>query len=112
MRQHEEGQRREEHQQAQDDGEGDWQVALAVQTHTVIQVLADADDVLLRERVLRGAGDGGGGLTPVVILESKLGKKDITCSVYNMTVYRVTAEERQISKKSHVWQVKELLFSL
>lgn len=66
---HQERQRRQEHQQTQDHGQGQGEVTAAVQPHAVLQVLGDADDVLLREAVLRRAGDGRGGLAPVVILE-------------------------------------------
>lgn len=49
---HQEGQRRQEHQQAQDHGQGQGKVPAAVESHAVLQVLGDADDVLLREAVL------------------------------------------------------------
>lgn len=65
---HQEGQRRQEHEQAQDHGQGQGEVAAAVEPHAVLEVLGDANDVLLREAVLGCASDGRGGLAPVVIL--------------------------------------------
>lgn len=71
MGQRQEGERRQEHQQAQDHGQRQAQVAPAVEPHALLQVLGDADDVLLGEAVLRRAGDGRRGLAPVVILEAR-----------------------------------------
>lgn len=49
---HQEGQGRQKHQQAQDHSQGQGEVPAAVQPHTVLQVLGDANDILLREAVL------------------------------------------------------------
>lgn len=49
---HQEGQRRQKHQQAQDHSQGQGEVPTAVEPHAVLQVLGDANDILLREAVL------------------------------------------------------------
>lgn len=67
--QQQEGQWRQEHEQAQDHGQGQGEVTAAVEPDAVLKVLGDANDVLLGEAVLWRARDGRGGLAPVVILE-------------------------------------------
>ena len=69
--QQDEGDGGDEDQESEHRGDGEAQVAPAVQPHAVLHVLADAGDVLLRDAVLRRARDGRGGLPPVVILTGR-----------------------------------------
>lgn len=68
LRQDEEGERRDEGEEAQAASQGGADEALALERSRLLQVFGDAGQVLVGDAVLRGAGDDRGGFSPVIIL--------------------------------------------
>lgn len=71
LREHQEGQRRQQGEEAQAAAQRQAQEAPALQRGGLLQVFGDTCQVLVGDAVLRGAGDHGGGLAPVVILQEE-----------------------------------------
>lgn len=71
LRQDEEGQGRDQGEEAQAPAQRRPHETLALQRRRLLQIFGEAGQVLVGDAVLRGAGDDGGGLAPVIILWDK-----------------------------------------
>lgn len=97
-----EGQWRQEDQQAQHHGQAQGQVTPAVEAHAVLQVFGDAANVLLREAVLWRAGDGCRGLPPVVILHRQ---KEKHTDILSILAFSFNTINSNAKVNNDVWEV-------